>query len=184
MTDSTPPQDTPSENAVTEDAPSEQSQPQDVSALLTDLAKQQNLPLALFAAIASCVIGGLLWAVITVITEYQIGFMAVGVGFLVGYAVRTFGKGITPTFGYIGAIFALVGCLLGNLFTQVGFIGAEYDASYIDILLNMDMELMKTIYTETFSPIDLLFYGIAIFQGYKISFRQLDDEQLSTLGNA
>ena len=77
-----------------------------------------------------------------------------------------------------------MGCLLGNLFTQVGFIGAEYDASYIDILLNMDMELMKTIYTETFSPIDLLFYGIAIFQGYKISFRQLDDEQLSTLGNA
>jgi hypothetical protein len=31
----------------------------------------------------------------------------------------------------------------------------------------------------TFSPMDLLFYGIAIYEGYKFSFRQLTDEDMA-----
>ena len=37
----------------------------------------------------------------------------------------------------------------------------------------------------TFSPIDLLFYGIAVYEGYKLSFRQigLDDLGIETIGH-
>ena len=30
----------------------------------------------------------------------------------------------------------------------------------------------------TFSPMDLLFYGIAVYEGYKFSFRQVGPEDL------
>jgi hypothetical protein len=32
--------------------------------------------------------------------------------------------------------------------------------------------------TANFSPIDLLFYGIAIYEGYKLSFRQVTEDEL------
>ena len=32
--------------------------------------------------------------------------------------------------------------------------------------------------TITFSPIDLLFYGLAIYEGYKLSFRQITRDEL------
>jgi hypothetical protein len=37
------------------------------------------------------------------------------------------------------------------------------------------MDLMKA----TFSPIDLLFYGIAVYEGYRFSFRQVTPEELA-----
>lgn len=55
-------------------------------------------------------------------TEYQIGYMAIAVGFLVGFVIRLTGKGIDKIFGISGAILAIFGCLLGNLLSNVGFI--------------------------------------------------------------
>jgi len=34
---------------------------------------------------------------------------------------------------------------------------------------------------ETFSPIDLLFYGIAIYEGYKLAVRQVTDEEMASV---
>src|SRR5690606_41520791 len=48
------------------------------------LRLEQNMPLALLAGVAAAVIGAVLWAVITVATNLQIGYIAVGLRFLVG----------------------------------------------------------------------------------------------------
>ncbi|MGK0390595.1 MAG: hypothetical protein ACI94Y_003353 [Maribacter sp.] len=69
-------------------------------------------------------------------TEYQIGFMAIGVGILVGFDNKFAGKGIDSMFGIIGASFALFGCLLGNLFTIVGFAANAEGFSYLEMLLH------------------------------------------------
>jgi hypothetical protein len=39
------------------------------------------------------------------------------------------------------------------------------------------MELL----VATFSPMDLLFYGIAVYEGYHLSFRQVTDQELAEL---
>jgi len=83
---------------------------------------RNNIPLAIAAGAFAAIIGASIWAAITVATGFQIGWIAVGVGILVGFAVRIAGKGETLTFAVIGAIFALVGCLLGNIFTGIYFI--------------------------------------------------------------
>ena len=79
------------------------------------LRGEQNLLIALLAGIAAAVVGTIVWAAITVTTGYQIGYMAIAVGFIVGYAVRL-GNGIDKIFGVLGAALALGGCVLGNLF--------------------------------------------------------------------
>ena len=55
------------------------------------------------------------------------GFMAglvaaavpVGVGFLVGWAIRVAGKGTHTVFGVVGAMFAVGGCAMGNLLAVI-----------------------------------------------------------------
>jgi hypothetical protein len=39
------------------------------------------------------------------------------------------------------------------------------------------MEIM----TYSFNPIDLLFYGLALYYGYKFSFRQLTEGELKSI---
>ena len=63
--------------------------------------------MALVAGGASSLVGAIIWAAVTVATEYQIGWMAVGVGALVGFTVRLAGKGIEKIYGYIDAGLAL-----------------------------------------------------------------------------
>ena len=139
---------------------------------------EQKLPLAVIASLGSAIVMAILWAVITVVTEYQIGYMAIAVGFVVGFAVKFAGKGIDKIYGIIGAAGALFGCVVGNFLSQVGFIALdpEFSLSYFEALkiLLLDMPLTVAIMKESFSPIDVLFYGIAIYAGYRYSFRKVD----------
>jgi hypothetical protein len=108
--------------------------------------------------------------------------MAVGVGFLVGYAVKTFGKGIDRSFGIVGAVWSLIGCAAGNLFTIVGTIANEQNIPIMSILEKLDLDIIASLMQATFNPMDVLFYGIAIYEGYKFSFRQLTQADLLKIG--
>ena len=142
------------------------------------LKMDQNLPMALVGGVAAAVAGGIVWAVVTVTTGYQIGYMAVGVGFLVGYSVRHLGKGIDKIFGIIGAALALLGCLLGNFFSLVGFSSKQENIGVLDILTSIDYSIVPGVMIDAFSPMDILFYGIAVYEGYKFSFRQFTQQDL------
>jgi hypothetical protein len=152
---------------------------------IENLRLEQNLPFAIIASLSSAIVMAILWAAITVTTKYQIGYMAIAVGFAVGFAVRFTGKGIDKIYGIIGAIGALLGCVLGNFLSQVGFIAQdpEIEMSYFEGLkfLLTDMRLTFEIMKETFSPIDLLFYGIAIYEGYRFSFRTINSHNYATI---
>ncbi|MBV6645632.1 MAG: toxin-antitoxin system YwqK family antitoxin [Cyclobacteriaceae bacterium] len=140
---------------------------------LAKLKPHQDLVYATVGGFFLSVICALIWAVITVTTEYQIAYMAIGVGLAVGMGVRFFGAGVDPIFGYIGAFFALLGCLLGNLFSQVGFIAQAQSLGYFETLTLLDIDTIILIYQESFSIIDLLFYGFAVVEGYKFAFRSI-----------
>lgn len=142
------------------------------------LKLEQNLPFAFAGGTAAALVGGIIWALITVSSGYQIGWMAVGVGFLVGFSVRFLGKGIDKVFGIVGASLALVGCLLGNFFSLIGFAAKQENLGIFNILASIDYSMVPDVMIEAFSPMDLLFYGIAIYEGYRFSFRQVTEEEV------
>jgi hypothetical protein len=107
--------------------------------------------------------------VVTVVTNYQIGWMAVGVGFLVGWAVRLGGKGTSTAFGVLGAALALGGCLAGNVLTGSVVASRELGVPITEMLARMTPSFTFDLMAAMFSPIDLLFYGLAIYQGYRFS---------------
>ncbi len=146
---------------------------------LEKLRSEQNIMMGLVAGAIAALVGAGAWAAITVITEYQIGWMAVGVGFLVGIAMRTFGKGIDKVFGILGATLALCGCGLGNLLAVCGMIASAQGMGFLDVLSELDLNAVSALMKATFSPMDLLFYGIAVYEGYHLSLRQLTQQEVA-----
>lgn len=147
---------------------------------LQRLKEEQNLALAIFSAAAAAFIGAVLLAVITVYMETRISWTAIGVGFLVGYTVRLLGKGMDRIFGVVGAFFALLSCAAGNILTIVIMINQEFDIAILEIIFDFITSplMVIEILVQTFSWIDLLFYGLAIYFGYKLSFRKISEEEL------
>ncbi len=149
-----------------------------------NIKRHQNLVYALVGGLLVAIICAFLWAGITIGTKRQIGFMAIGVGLAVGFSVRFFGAGVTQKFGILGALLSLFGCMLGNLLSQVGFIAQEYHHGYFETFSYLDFSSIISIMTESFSPMDILFYGFAIFEGYKFSFRPITDEVIEDNGDS
>ena len=142
---------------------------------------EQNFPAAILGGSIAAIVGAAIWALITYTTKFQIGWMAVGIGFLVGFSVRFFGKGFDQKFGFVGAFFSLLGCLLGNLFTTVIFASIDLNETFFTMLFSLNLSIIIDIFEQTFSPMDLLYYGIAIYEGYKFSFRTLSENEVSGL---
>jgi len=154
-----------------------------LAAFQEQMKLEQNLQFAILVAMGSALIGAAVWAIVTVVTNMQIGWMAVAVGALVGFSVKKYGKGVTPVFGIVGALFALAGCLLGNLFTLVHFSAIHEGVTFFELITNLDPQLTLDAMIDTFHPMDALFYGLAIYEGYKFSFRTISEQEMSILVN-
>jgi hypothetical protein len=148
---------------------------------ISKFKSEQDLPKAILTGSIVGIIGALLWGIITVSTGFQIGYMAIGIGAGVGFSMRFIGKGIDQYFGISGGIIALLSCLVGNFFSIIGFIANAEGLGYFETLNLFDYSQLIPIMSETFSPMDLLFYGIAAYEGYKLSFRTFTEKDLYEL---
>ena len=143
------------------------------------LRSEQNLLVGTLAGFVASLTGAGVWALVTVVTEYQIGWMDVGIGVLVGFSIRLAGKGIDQTFGIAGAELALIGCVVGNVLTMTYFIAANEGMSFMDILVQLDFAITYELLASTFEIIDVLFYGMAVYFGYKYAFRQVSEDDFN-----
>jgi hypothetical protein len=130
------------------------------------------LPLAIAAGLGAAVAGAALWAVVTVLSNYEIGLMAVAIGFMVGRTIIAIAKHGNPTLGAISAVLSLLGCLLGNLLSAVGFAAQAWHADYFAVLTRLTPDLAVRLFTVSFGYMDLLFYAIGIYEGYRFAARR------------
>jgi hypothetical protein len=135
---------------------------------IEQLEDQPNLLMGLIAGGIAMLIGAAVWGAITYFTEYKVGWIAIGIGFLVGVAIRFFGKGRSVTFGVSGAVLALIGCLLGNLLVYSAILAREEAAPFLEMLffLLSTPAVLLEVFQIAFEPMDLLFYGLAAYVGF------------------
>ena len=141
----------------------------------------QNFSMGILAGFVAASAGAVVWALVTYLTNYQIGFIAIGIGFLVGIAMRKFGAGIDMKFGIAGALLALYGCLAGNIFFICLAISKEFAMPLSEVISGLDFETCWAFLKVGFEPIDVLFYAMALYFGYKFSFRKITEDELRKL---
>ncbi len=145
---------------------------------LVGLRGEQNMAMGLLGGLIGAAIGAIGWAMITIATDTEFGLVAIAVGFLAGYGVRLLGKGMETKFGILGAALAFLGCFVGKLLTIAIFVSRlGDDAGFLQVLVGMIMTpgAVADLMIQTFNPMDLLFYGIALYEGYHFAFRKLDE---------
>lgn len=145
-----------------------------------EMLAEQNFPLGLLAGVLTAIVSAFIWAGVTVATHYQIGYMAIGVGFLVGWSVRQLGRGRSKVFAFLAAACALFGCVLGNLLSTLGFVAIQQGIPIADMFAAIMQQpaILSELMVETFSPIDLLFYGIAAYTGFQLGCHEIEPTEI------
>jgi hypothetical protein len=161
----------------TEDEDLEESNEVDeIDPRLLELLSEQNFDAGLLVGITAALIGAIIWTIGAAITEHQLGWMAMGVGLLVGLSIRFFGKGIERIFGILGAILSFLGSLLGNFLVIVILVSYSEDVFILDLLTSSGFSSLFSIMFNTLEWFDFLFYGIAILAGYFLAIKRTRDE--------
>jgi hypothetical protein len=126
-----------------------------------------NLALGLVAGLAAAAGGAGLWALVTIATHRLSGLVALAVGLLVGWAVRRAGRGSTAAFSALGAAVALAGCLAGNLLALSVFVTQKTPMTLLQLAARPG--LLARLLKASFNPLELLFYAIAMYEGWRFS---------------
>lgn len=158
---------------------SSKKQPSEVA--LKKLRRYQSFLYALIGGLLITATAAAGWAFITAMTGYQGVYLALGVGVLVGIAVRFFGAGIKQIFGILAALLALTGSLLGYYLSQNGFLEELQLARIMGIPDYLDQELMLNSMRDSFVPLDLVFYGLAVLLAYFIAIRRINSRKMARL---
>lgn len=143
---------------------------------LEHIRDNQNLTMGIVGGAAGALLGAVAWAIVAVYAHLNIGFIAILVGLCSGYGVRFLGKGIDKQFGIAGAACAAVGVAVGNILAASIATANHYDTSVMSVISGLNLDIMKEMLTANFSPIDLFFYGIALWAGYKYAIRVVKPE--------
>ncbi|TAF34259.1 MAG: hypothetical protein EAZ67_04465 [Cytophagales bacterium] len=138
------------------------------------LLQRQNIPYALLGGLAAALLGAIIWAETTIIlNDHKYAYMAVLIGLLVGFAVRMLGRGVEKRFGIIALTVVMLGCVLGNLFSVLAYVVEHFQISYWDTIMIFDFTFLVHLLEDRFAYPDVFFYAVALFVGYKVSFREL-----------
>lgn len=128
-----------------------------------------NLVLGAIGGFMAAMFSALVWGVIAYITHYELSIVSIGVGLLVGFVTRKLtGAGGVPT-ALMSAGFSLIGCMLGSTLGIILLGSHENLAVTVKILTNP--ALLRIAYIDAFSPIDILFYIIAIVNAFRVALK-------------
>ncbi|MFJ3763605.1 hypothetical protein ACIPQJ_05175 [Streptomyces sp. NPDC090082] len=127
------------------------------------------------AAVGALVLGGIMRAMADEDGSYtQLGILALAVGALVGFALGKVG-GSHPALPFVGVPLALLGVFAGQLLGYAMMISwwaelaAPYQAPTTTEMLTTHFSDLFTAWKEELGAMDLLFYGIAGYEGFVIT---------------
>jgi hypothetical protein len=129
----------------------------------------------LIAAGAAAILGGILWGVIVIVTDYEIGFMATGIGLLTGYATARLARAKGLPLQLIAVSAALVGIFIGKYLTFYDalrqFVTEDYGRAAAAQVLWFDPEVFGLFLQNLgslLSPYDILWVALAVLAAWRI----------------
>lgn len=150
--------------------------PQVMRAAESENLEPRLLVPAVLAGVAAAVAGGIAWALIAVTTDYEVGFAALGIGLLAGYAVVLATRGRKGLPLQVTAIVSsLLGIALGKYFTYVwdlkDAVRDEFGDEAADSIGFLDSEVIDLFVEDAdrvFGGYDLLWAAFAVYAAWRI----------------
>jgi hypothetical protein len=150
--------------------------PEVMRAAEAELVEPRALIPAAVAGLLAAIAGGIVWAFIVVKTNYEIGFAAVGIGVLAGFAVVFATRGRKGLPLQVTAVIAsALGIVLGKYFSYVwefrDAVREAFGDEAADEVSAFDTEMVRFFFEDAdriFSFYDLLWFGFAMYAAWRI----------------
>ncbi|MBU9713182.1 hypothetical protein [Evansella tamaricis] len=152
-----------------------------ISERLTEIASEQQfapsvlLP-AVLGGLSAAIAGGIIWGLIVIFTEYELGIVAWGIGLLSGYGVALLSKGkkgvplqVTAVVSSILGI--LIGKYIGYHYYLTSFFSEEFGAEFAAQFSIFSLGIIQSFFmdlTLMVNAFDLLWVVLAVFTAWKI----------------
>ena len=126
---------------------------------------------AVAAGLVAAIVGGVVWGLIVKISDYEVGIVAWGIGFVAGTAVvfaTRGGKG--QHLQVIAVVSALVGVLLGKYLSYAFVVQerAEEAGVSVGLFSSRMFRFFREDLENVFGLFDLLWVGLAVFTAWRV----------------
>ncbi|HEY9374055.1 hypothetical protein [Streptomyces sp.] len=127
---------------------------------------RNNVALGVLAALVAALVAGAIYGVVAGEIEREIGWAAIGVGFVTGLAAGKIG-GANPALPFASAVFSLGGVYVGQLVGIAIIGGKELKIPFTEMFFQ-NFDLLVQAWNQTKDPMTLLFFvlaGVGAFAG-------------------
>jgi len=140
---------------------------------LQNLRKYQSILYAMIGGLLGTLVIAIGWSVLAGHVNFPVIYLSLVVGLLVGVTIRFFGAGTWKLFGILGGLFTLLACFLGRYLIHEDLVGKVLSDGLNQAMTGLRPEMLASAFTDSFTPLDLVFYGLAILMGYLLSIRRI-----------
>ncbi len=146
--------------------------------LAEELLSEQNFIVAVIAGAVAMILAAGIYSVMTSASGgFSYSFMAAAIGIAIGFTMQYFGRGIAMKFAVVASIYAILGCILGNLFAAVLYVARANQISPFDVLLNVPASEMSGWVFADLQFADLIFWIAAVGGAVYFVKRRLSREE-------
>jgi hypothetical protein len=128
---------------------------------------------AIAGGLIAAIAGAILWSLIAIVTDYEIGIAAWGIGFLVGYTVVRFAGGSKGTpIQVVAVAFSLLGIVLGKYITYAYFFKQAVSDRFKVEISYFDPEIFRAFrenLADVFGGFDLLWAALAAWTAWRLT---------------
>ncbi len=136
--------------------------------------KNPNIPFAVICGCVAAVVAGIAWAAFSILTGYQVGYIAIGVGFVIGWSV-IWGSGQKrgQTLQLISAGLTFI-TLFVSEYAMTMYYGRQYLLAHPEEAPGYDGSWLfanpfsPDLLKDMLSPMGLVIWGIGIYFAYSL----------------
>ena len=125
---------------------------------------KNNIALGLVTAVAAALIAAGIYGFVIGTTKHEIGWAAIGVGFVIGLAAGKLG-GRNPVLPVVSAVLALGAVYLGQLVGDAMLIADEYGVNFSKVFFD-HFGVVQDAWKADSDPLTFVFFAIAAFAAF------------------
>lgn len=147
-----------------------------VEKIKTEIAAQQPTPrsigLGTVGGLLGALIGALIWSAIAIATDYEVGYVAVLVGWLCGFGARIISGTRGKPLQIIAVVSSLLGLIAAKYFIFAHFLGkamaaGEQAAAHVSYASSLMLSLFLDNVSVMLSPFDILWVVLAVATAWR-----------------
>ena len=131
--------------------------------------KSISVLFSIVAGVLASFVASIVYALYPFLFGIQLEFLAIGVGFIVGFTISKFSGRKSWVLGIFGAILSLASCILGDVLSAIAIYSYQNNAPFFEIITSLNFSKITNILFQIIGMENILFYLMAMLIGYGFS---------------